>query len=245
MKHAPENAAAQAEREARLAACEQALGHRFLDRSLLELALTHSSLRDPWTQSNERLEFLGDSVIGLAVSEHLFCTLGDRPEGDLTHVKSRVVSRSALARVGSALDLKKYLRVGKGIRQRRSIPPSLIANALEALVGAVYLDAGFEAARALVLRLVEPLFHDLSGQRVLRNFKAALQQAVQRLFGVTPTYNVLEAVGPDHSKEFLVEAVAGGRSFPPARGRSKKQAEQRAAREALRVLKQEHGHDLP
>ncbi|MFH0943951.1 MAG: ribonuclease III [Planctomycetota bacterium] len=233
--------AAKAEREKKLRECQKAIGHRFTDRTLLELALTHSSLKDPWTESNERLEFLGDSVIGLAVSEHLFCTHADYPEGELTRIKSIVVSKSALARVGRTLDIRQFLRVGKGIRKRRSIPPSLIANTVEALVGAVYLDAGFEVARAMVLSHLQELLGKVTKRRDVRNYKAALQQSVQRQFGTTPQYRVLETVGPDHKKEFVIEALVAKRAFPSAKGSTKKQAEQRAAKEALRALKQEHG----
>ena len=236
--------AEQAEKEKKLRDCEQSIGHKFTDRSLLELALTHSSLRDPWTESNERLEFLGDSVIGLAISEHLFCTHSDYAEGELTRIKSIVVSRTALAKLGKQLELKHFLRVGKGIRTRRTIPPSLIANTVEALVGAVYLDASYETARALVLQHLQELLSSVTKRRDVRNYKAALQQSVQKRFGVTPRYRVLETAGPDHKKEFVVEALIEGKSYAPARGSTKKQAEQRAAREALRALRQEHGSDL-
>lgn len=236
--------AAKAEREKKLRECQKVIGHKFTDRSLLELALTHSSLKDPWTESNERLEFLGDSVIGLAVSEHLFCAHADFPEGELTRIKSIVVSRNALAQVGKNLEIRQFLRVGKGIRKRRTIPPSLIANTVESLVGAVYLDAGFEVARTLVLSHLEQLLGKVTQRKDVRNYKAALQQSVQKRYGITPRYRVLETVGPDHKKEFVIEALVDKRAFPSAKGSTKKQAEQRAAREALRALKQEHGSQL-
>lgn len=228
------------EREKGLSALEKTLGYKFIDRSLLELALTHSSLRDTWTESNERLEFLGDSVIGLTVSEHLFCTRPDDPEGELTRLKSILVAGTSLAEVGKALELKKILRVGKGIRKSRSIPSSLIANAVEALVGAVYLDAGFEKARIVVLRHMDTLLTKVTRRRDERNHKAALQQMSQKRFSMTPNYEILETVGPDHKKQFVIEAVIGDRNFGAARGTTKKQAEQRAARLALRALKQEN-----
>lgn len=230
--------------ERRMDECEAALGHRFTDRKLLSLALTHSSLKDEWTDCNERLEFLGDSVIGLSVSEHLFCTFPRLAEGELTRIKSMVVSRSALADVGKTLDLKRYLRVGKGIRVKRSIPPSLLANAFEALIGAVYLDAGFEPARNLVLGRIEERIAAFVRRRQVRNHKAALQQAAQRIFATIPSYRLVDTTGPEHKKEFVVEARIGERTFQPGHGSTKKQAEQRAAREALKVLKQEHGQDF-
>ncbi len=230
-------AALKQERARKLAALETAMGHPFVDRTLLELAITHSSLRDPWTESNERLEYLGDSVLGLAVAEHLFCAFPDEAEGELTRLKSLVVSRQGLSRVARALDLKTHLRVGKGIRKRGAIPSSLIANAVEALIGAVYLDAGFEPARAFVLRQFEPLLDGLTRRREEKNHKAVLQRTIQKRYGTTPAYRLVDTVGPDHRKEFVVEAVVGERSFPSGKGSTKKQAEQRAAREAIRALK--------
>ncbi len=227
------------ERKAKLARCEAAIGHEFQDRSLLELALTHSSLKDAWTPSNERLEYLGDSVIGLAVAEHLFLNFPDLQEGELTRIKSVVVSRAGLAKLGRALDLQGYLRVGKGLLSRRALPPSLLANCLEALVGAIYLDAGFEAARARVLEWIDRPIRTAAARRDARNWKAELQHAAQRQLNLTPRYQMLEAVGPDHKKEFAIVAIVGERKFPQGRGSTKKQAEQRAARLALKELKGE------
>lgn len=228
-----------------LAECETAVGYRFTDRSLLKLALTHSSLRDLWTESNERLEFLGDSVIGLAVAEHIFCTFPDLAEGELTRIKSIVVSRLVLAEVARDLDLRRFLRVGKGISKTRTIPPSLLANTVEAMVGAIYLDAGFEVARDQVLAWAVDRIAKACRGRAARNYKADLQQLSQRLFSRTPVYDVLSSSGPDHRKEFVIQACITERRFPQGKGTSKKQAEQRAARNALRILKQEHDQDQP
>lgn len=225
------------ERARKLDALEQKIGHDFVDRTLLELALTHSSLRDPWTESNERLEFLGDSVLGLAVAEHLFVMFPDAAEGEMTRLKSLLVSRDALAKVARALDMKTFLRVGKGIRKRGAIPASLLSNTIEALIGAVYLDAGFEEARAFVLTHFDAQVKALRRRPAERNYKATLQQELQRRFGTTPGYRLLDTVGPDHKKEFIIEAFVGDRIFGSGKGSTKKQAEQRAAREALRELK--------
>ena len=232
--------AASKENELRLKNCEQALGHTFVDRSLLELALTHSSLRDPWNESNERLEFLGDAVVGAVVSEYLFCHFPELPEGELTRLKSIVVSRSGLGRIAKDMGIKDYLRVGKGIRKSRSIPISLQSNAMEAIVGAVYLDCGFESCRDLVVSWLEESLQRAARRTDVTNYKAALQQMAQKLYQQTPRYNLLETVGPDHKKEFVIEAVVGKRQFEAATGSTKKQAEQRAARSALRVLKKEN-----
>jgi len=232
------------EREKKLALCEQALGHAFRDRKLLALALTHSSLRDPWTHSNERLEFLGDSVLGLVVAEHLFRSHPDLQEGELTRLKSLTVSTEALIALGKKLGLGTYLRVGKGIRRGRAVPTSLIANTVEAVVGAMYLDAGFAAARERVLDWIGADLAALPARSKTLNFKAALQQSSQRIFARHPSYVVVDCTGPDHKKEFVVAARIGERDFPPAKGKTKKIAEQRAARLALRQLKK-HGIDPP
>lgn len=231
--------------EQNAAACEDALGYRFTDRSLLQLALTHSSLKDEWTASNERIEFLGDSVLGLAVAEHLFCALPDVPEGVLTRIRSQVVSRDALTDLARQLKLRRFLRVGKGIRKTRTLPPSLLANAVEAVIGAIYLDAGFEVARTHVLDWLGPVLEDAASGQKIKNHKAALQQVTQRMFGCTPTYEVVEACGPDHDKEFVIQVAIKTRTFPAGRGPNKKNAEQRAARIALRDLKREHGSGFP
>lgn len=232
-------AALEAEREKRLDELEVVLRHRFTKRDLLRLALTHSSLKDEWTQSNERLEFLGDSVLGLAVSNYLFTTFPDLHEGELTKLRSMTVSEPALIALGKRLELGRQLRVGKGIRKGRAVPQSLIANAVEAIVGAVYLDAGFETARDLVVSWMEVEIAKLTAKRIATNYKAALQQLTQRSFARHPVYAVLTELGPDHKKEFVIAVRIGDRQFPSAKGKTKKLAEQRAARLALRVLKKD------
>lgn len=232
-------ASLEAEREKRLDELESVIAHRFANRDLLRLALTHSSLKDEWTPSNERLEFLGDSVLGLAVSQHLFSTYPHLTEGEMTKLRSMTVSEAALIDLGKRLDLARHLRVGKGIRKGRGVPASLIANAVEAIVGAAYLDAGFETARALVVRWLESDIAKLLAKKHATNYKAALQQATQRLFSRHPAYTVLNEIGPDHKKEFVIAVRIGDREFPSAKGKTKKIAEQRAARLALRVLKKD------
>lgn len=229
----------------RLERCEQALGYRFTDRSLLELALTHSSLRDPWTESNERLEYLGDAVVGLVVSEHLFCAHPKSQEGELTRLRSLIVSRDSLANVAKELDLRAFLRVGKGMKHGRNLPPSLLTNTVEALIGAIYLDAGFESARAVVLSWLENHILKAQRKRAIENFKAEFQHLAQVRTGKTPTYALVECIGPDHKKKFIVKARLQDREFPAGSGSSKKQAEQRAAKEALKLFRAETSGDVP
>ncbi|MCI0341067.1 MAG: ribonuclease III [Planctomycetales bacterium] len=222
-----------------LQACEEALGHRFRDPGLLRLALTHSSAKVAGLPSNERLEFLGDSVLGLLVSEHLYRTRPDAAEGDLTRSKSALVSSRTLAQVGRALAVHRFLTVGKGIRSARALPRSVRANAVEAILGAIFLDGGIEAARAAVARILADGGTGASPGE--RNWKAELQHLAQTAHGATPTYRVIVEEGAPHSRSFVVVARIGEREFAPARGRSKKAAEQAAARRALEAL----GGDVP
>lgn len=225
--------------EATLAAIEQALGHRFTDRQVLITALTHPSLIDVTKVSYERLEFLGDAVLGLVVAEHLYRLFPDADEGELTRIKSSVVSRTALGHLGKRLRLVEHLRMAKGMHQQGPIPRSVIANATEALIGALHCDAGLEKARKFVLEQLGALIRRSSTKRAASNHKSLLQLHTQQLGEGTPTYEVLTTHGPDHERIFEVRALLGTRAFPSARGNSKKQAEQRAAKNALRELKAE------
>jgi ribonuclease-3 len=214
---------------------ERRLGFRFLDEERLEGALTHSSAKTETRPSNERLEFLGDAVIGLVVSHFLYSAFPDRDEGELTRLKSVVVSESALAAEALRLGLDQVVEVGKGI-PRRQIPSSILANTFEAVAGAILLDGGLEAARTFILENLAGQLELVVGSRHARNWKSLLQQYTQRAFGVTPTYEVLSSSGPEHGKEFQVAALVEHVSRGRGRGRSKKEAEQEAARAALAAL---------
>jgi ribonuclease-3 len=227
--------------EDRIAACESAIGYTFAERTLLERALTHSSVKSPDQPSNERLEFLGDAVLGAVVSEYLFRTFEEFTEGQLTKVKSVVVSSRTLGRCTRRLGLDRCLAVGKGIAVQRSLPLSILGNAFEAIVAAVFLDGGMEAARGFVLRELEAEVDKVLANRHPRNHKSLLQHLVQKRYATVPSYRVLEERGPDHAKEFRVCAVVGDRELGAAWGRSKREAEQIAAREAHRILRGEGG----
>lgn len=224
------------DREARLDRCEEALGYRFRDRALLERCLTHSSAARTRLESNERLEFLGDAVLGMVVCERLFHQLPEAPEGELTRIKSAVVSRTTCADLSDVLGLPDVLFVGKGLIAREPIPASVSSAAFEAIIAGVYLDGGMEAARELIERLMAPELDKVLAPDDSRNFKSQLQQLAQKTDGETPVYHVLDEQGPDHSKCFQVAAVIGPRAYPSAWGSSKKEAEQRAAENALREL---------
>lgn len=220
----------------RLDRCERALGHRFRDRSLLELCLTHASVARTRLASNERLEFLGDAVLGLVVCEMLFKRFPESAEGELTRIKSVLVSRSTCADLTRKLGLDRLVFVGKGLGSHDRIPTSILAAVFESLVAGVYLDGGLEAARDLIERVVDDELERAGGRDRGRNFKSVLQHLAQKRFGETPAYRLMDEQGPDHSKCFLVAAVIGENAFPAAWGASKKEAEQAAARNALSDL---------
>jgi ribonuclease III len=223
--------------EERLRACEEAIGYVFRCPTLLRKALTHSSLKDDENPSNERMEFLGDSILGLIVSEHLYAVLPGVDEGELTRVKSVAVSSQILARCATALDLRSYLRVGKGISSRTRPPRSILANAVEAITAAIYLDSGLADARLFVLQNLVPRIEEVLEDRHARNYKSLLQQIAQRECSATPTYLLISEDGPDHQKRFEIAALVDGREFGAAKGKTKKQAEQQAAKLALRELR--------
>ncbi|MCE2874519.1 MAG: ribonuclease III [Planctomycetaceae bacterium] len=222
--------------EQMLAGLEERLGYRFKDRSLLQIALTHASIADRRVVSNERLEFLGDAVLGLITCEHLFRWLPERLEGELTKIKSHVVSRQTCAEIALELGLDACILLGKGMGPRNTLPSSVVAAVLEAVIGAVYLDGGLEPARALVLRSMEARVERASRTGHQYNYKSVVQQSLLSLGLAPPTYLVLDEKGPDHAKCFEVAVVSGERRFPACWGPSKKAAEQLAALEALREL---------
>ena len=212
------------------------LPHSFHEPDLLRLALTHASTGAE--QDNERLEFLGDAVLDLVVAEDLFRVHADLPEGDLTELKAWVVSRRVLAETALKLELDQAARLGSGLRQS-ALPRSVLANLYEAVLGAVYLDAGLEAARAFALAtLAEPL-ERVRERQGGPNPKQALQRIGQQRTGVPPSYELLDERGDPHAKAFLVAAVLGERRFPSAWGRTRKEAERWAAYEALLLLADE------
>jgi len=219
--------------ESMLARLEQRLGYAFRDRALLVTALTHASIADRRLVSNERLEFLGDAVLGLVACEHLFRWLPERLEGELTKVKSHVVSRQTCAEMAGELGLDECILLGKGMGPRSSLPQSVRAAVLEAVIGAIYLDGGLEAARVLLLRMLESRVEQASRTGHQYNYKSVVQQSLTALGLAPPTYAVLDEKGPDHAKCFEIAVVSGERRFPSCWGPSKKAAEQLAALEAL------------
>ncbi|MBX3359619.1 MAG: ribonuclease III [Phycisphaeraceae bacterium] len=215
---------------------ETSIGHVFTDGAILEQSLTHASVTERRTDSNERLEFLGDAVLGLVTCELIFAEYPDLLEGEMTKIKSTVVSRQTCAAVSRDLGLDQLLVLGRGMQWHTVLPQSLAAAALEAIVAAVYLDAGLEAARKFLRPILGPLIRRAFASGHQENFKSVLQQHAQQSLQETPIYLVLDEKGPDHAKCFEVCVEIGTRRFDSAWGQSKKQAEQLAALAALRAL---------
>ncbi|MEW6250767.1 MAG: ribonuclease III [Planctomycetota bacterium] len=219
-----------------LEACQARIGYSFNDIDLLRLALHHASSANHRRDSNERMEFLGDAVLSLVVCHSLYERMPDALEGDMTKIKSAVVSRRTCARVAVELQLTDGLVLGQGMDAGEHLPSSLAAGTLEAIIAAIYLDGGLEPARAFVLaHMGDELSRSMCSQHQF-NFKSQLQQWAQREMCATPLYELLDEKGPDHAKCFEVAVSIGGRQFPSAWGPNKKEAEQKAARSALITL---------
>ena len=218
------------------AECQRVIEYEFRDLAYLRSALTHASGADHRLASNERLEFLGDAILGAIVCERLYRKFPEYLEGELTRIKSVVVSRRTCAKISQSLGLEEFLVLGKGMGGQDETPSSALADVFESLIGAIYLDGGMEAAKRFILRHIEAeIDATVDGQGGM-NYKSHLQQMAQRQFGSTPTYLLLDEKGPDHLKCFKISAQIGRQRYAPAWGRNKKDAEQRAAMNALSQL---------
>ncbi len=218
---------------------EQKLNYKFNNVSLLENALTHSSyaneVRNGLT-SNERLEFLGDSVLSIIVADYLFLHYKNIPEGELTKLRASLVCEKSLCIFSRKLELGKYLKLGKGEekgggRERDSI----LADAFEAVLAAIYLDGGMKAATKHVLRFIEPELEDRN-QHTFKDYKTVLQEIIQKNPEENVTYVLKRESGPDHNKIFEVEVHLNSNIIGSGKGRNKKQAEQMAAKQALELM---------
>ena len=220
---------------------EKKLGYTFRNPALLSEALSHSSYanehRNAKLSSNERLEFLGDSVLGFVTAEYLFAGHPDLPEGDLTRIRAALVCEQSLYEVASKLELGRYLKLGRGEeagggRQHTSI----LADATEAVFAAVYLDGGIQPASALIHRVLLNAERESAVEERRRDYKTALQELVQRQADQVLSYRMVGEHGPDHAKVFSAEVLLNGKAIGSGSGHSKKEAEQSAARSALAYL---------
>ncbi len=218
---------------------QQRIEHRFNNTDLLRRALTHKSYANEnrVPAHNERLEFLGDAVLNLVVSEYLMTACPDSNEGDLSRLRAAIVSEPALAAVARTIGLGGYLLLGKGEEQTGGRDKdSLLANCLEALIASIYLDAGKGTAETFVIRFFRDVIQKTCTGRVTLDYKTELQERCQERLKQLPEYRVVSETGPDHQKQFEVELWIRGRVAGRGIGRNKKEAEQRAAKEALEKL---------
>ncbi len=224
---------------------ETMLGFVFDDKSLLQRALTHRSYLNenpdlPWLD-NERLEFLGDAILGFITAEHLYHRFPEMKEGDLTSLRAALVRGQTLAEFAAQLNLGPYLLISRGEEAGRGrARPALLAATFEAILGALYFDQGLPAARELIVRMIEGKTQKILQERLDRNAKSLLQELSQGRLKVTPVYRLVETRGPDHAREFTVEAVLGEQVYGIGRGRNKQTAEQEAARDAITRLQEEY-----
>ncbi len=233
-------------RTRQLAALQNRIKVKFKEKSLLNNSLIHRSYVNETgngkIDDNERLEYLGDSVLGLIINEYIYNRFYDYPEGDLAKIKSAVVSETTLAKIARELNLGSFLLMGKGEelsggRDRTSI----LANSFEALIGAVYLDAGLKNCRKFVLSLLKKDIERIDSMTYLRDPKTTLQEYVQKKFKERPVYEVVEETGPDHRKEFIVKLVIDGKEAARGKGSSKRKAEMYAAETVLKQINERGG----
>ena len=226
--------------------CQSDLGISFRRGALLEHAFVHTSYLnenpDFYLPDNERLEFLGDAILNFMVAERLYKEFPKLPEGDLTEIRASLVCRDTLAEVASSLKLGDWLLLGQGEeasggRTKRSN----LANAMEALIGAIYLDQGLAAARRFVLKQLKPELRKIKAGKMTPNYKAIVQELIQGQKKPAPVYRLVETTGPDHSKEFTAEILVEGEALGRGTGKSKKAAESQAARAAWERLRCSHG----
>ncbi len=226
----------------RLAAVQDAIDYRFRDPRLLTASLMHRSYyagaeTNGAIRSNERMEFLGDSVLSLVVNDYLYHRYPDKSEGELTKMKSVVVSKQVLAHLAKKIALGDFVLLSDNAQRAGvSTMDSVLSDTLEAVFGAVFIDGGFDAARHCILRLLPDNLNEVVYKEESINYKSLLQEYIQALHKVPPRYRVQSTTGPDHDKEFVVEVVVKGNTLGRGTGKTKKIAEQEAAREAYRRL---------
>jgi ribonuclease-3 len=219
---------------------EKVIKYRFTNRELLRTALSHrSSLKETGLNSNERLEFLGDAVLGLIVSTYLYNAHDDLAEGELTRMKAMLVNETVLARSALSFGLGEFIYLSPEEKKAGgNTRPSITADAFEALLGAVYIDGGYDQAKRLVKRYILAYSEEILGDKKLQNYKGELLELMQAKGQGMPHYHVRDEIGPDHDKVFIVEVTINEKMYGEGKGRSKKEAEQKAARAALKAIRE-------
>jgi ribonuclease-3 len=215
---------------------EQQLNYTFKNKQLIIEALTHKSDKKPY--NNERLEFLGDAVLDLIVGEYLYSKFPKSNEGILSKIRASLVNESGFTLLAKRLDLGNYIYLSLAEENNEGRDkPSLLSNAFEAIIGAVYLDSGLEVTKNISIKLLEECHPKIDLDSLSKDYKTTLQELTQATYGVTPSYEVIGSSGPDHKKEFEIAIVLNDRTLARAKGKSKKEAQQKAAKDALKELK--------
>jgi len=214
---------------------EKRLNYTFTNKQLIIEALTHKSHKKPY--NNERLEFLGDAVLDLIVGEYLFTKFPKSDEGILSKIRASLVNESGFTLLARELNLGSYIYLSLAEENNSGRDkPSLLSNAFEAIIGAVYIEAGLEVAKDISIKLLEECHPKIDLQSLSKDYKTALQELTQATHGITPHYEMLGSYGPDHKKEFEIAIVLNDTTIATAKGKSKKEAQQRAAKIALKEL---------
>ena len=222
-----------------LDALQKRLGYQFKDQNLIIEALTHKSSKQPY--NNERLEFLGDAVLDLIVGEYLYHEFKDVAEGELSKLRASLVNEKSFEKLARLLHLGEHIYISLAEENNSGREKSsLLSNAFEAIMGALYLEAGLEKTRALAISLLEEAYPKIDMDAIFRDHKTTLQELTQAHFGVTPEYRLVRSFGPDHKKEFEIAVSIKGNDLALASGKSKKEAQQKAAMIALEILKKEY-----
>ncbi len=217
---------------------QQRLGYQFHNTKLLIEALTHKSYKQPY--NNERLEFLGDAVLDLVVGEYLYKKFPKFDEGDLSKMRASLVNEDGFTLLANYLRLGEYIFLSNAEENNNGRNKnSLLANAYEAVMGAIYLESGLESVRNITVELLEQVHEEISLDSLFKDYKTSLQELTQAHYGITPDYQLVAAHGPDHKKEFEVAAFIDGKRYASALGKSKKHAQQEAAKIALDILSKE------
>lgn len=217
---------------------QKQLGYQFQNKELLIEALTHKSYKQPY--NNERLEFLGDAVLDLIVGEYLYKRFIHFEEGNLSKMRASLVNEGGFTRLALYLNLGEYIYLSNAEENNSGrTKSSLLSNAFEALMGAIYLEVGLDTVRTITIDLLEKVHPDISLDSLFKDYKTSLQELTQAHYGITPDYQLVAAHGPDHKKEFEIAAFIDGKRYASAVGKSKKQAQQEAAKIALDILTKE------
>ena len=217
---------------------EKSLGYQFKNEKLITEALTHRSYKKDF--NNERLEFLGDAVMDLIVGEYLYHLFPKAEEGMLSKLRAALVNEESFTKLAKRLNLGKFLYLSPAEENNNGREkPSILSSAFEAVMGAIYLESGFEKAKDVALKLIKDAYPVITPEELLKDYKTTLQEITQAHFGVVPEYRLLGSSGPDHKKEFEIGVFIHDKEYARAKGKSKKNAQQEGARLTIEMLKKE------